>query len=130
MAAKRKKAKRKVSRKKTAVRKTASKRRASPRRKKAVSSTRRRVGVNHMARLSRRNSSGKRQMTDDQEFQIMKLVLDKFLWLGFLVMGFGMYVSLSTNDLRTGGWYLLAGAALLLLFLWVIVKEFEILEGR
>ncbi len=86
--------------------------------------------VSHMTGLIRRSSSGKRQMTEEQEFEIMKLVLDKFLWLGFLVMGFGMYLSLSTGDLRAGGWYLLAGAGLLLLFLWVIVKEFEILEKR
>ncbi len=30
-------------------------------------------------------------MTEQQEFEIMKLVLDKFLWLGFIVMGWGMY---------------------------------------
>lgn len=74
--------------------------------------------------------SGKRKMTADQEFQIMKLVLDKFLWLGFIVMGYGMYQSLSTGVFMAGVWYLLAGAILLLLFLWVIVKEFEVFENR
>jgi len=36
-------------------------------------------------------ASGKKRLTQDQEFQIMKLVLDKFLWLGFVLMAFGMY---------------------------------------
>lgn len=72
----------------------------------------------------------KRKMTEDQEFQIMKLVLDKFLWLGFIVMGFGMYQSLSVGTLSAGIWYLLAGAILLLLFLWIIVKEYEFIEKK
>ena len=74
-------------------------------------------------------SSGKRKMSESQEFEIMKLVLDKFLWLGFLVMGFGMYQSLALDSLVAGAWYMLAGAILLLLFLWVIVKEYEVIEG-
>jgi hypothetical protein len=72
----------------------------------------------------------KRKMSESQEFEIMKLVLDKFLWLGFLVMGFGMYQSLSAGSLVVGAWYMLAGALLLLLFLWIIVKEYEVLEGK
>ena len=74
--------------------------------------------------------SGKKQMTEEQEFEIMKLVLDKFLWLGFIVMGFGMYQSLSSSSIAAGIWYIIAGAVLLLLFLWIIVKEYEFLESH
>ena len=70
----------------------------------------------------------KKQMTSDQEFQIMKLVLDKFLWLGFIVMGWGMYQSLSNVSIEAGIWYMLAGAILLLLFVILIVKEYEIIK--
>jgi len=68
----------------------------------------------------------KKKMTNAQEFEIMKLVLDKFLWLGFIVMGWGMYQSLSQLDIMAGIWYLIAGAILLLLFLILIVKEYEV----
>ncbi len=70
--------------------------------------------------------SGKKRMTAAQEFEIMKLVLDKFLWLGFIVMGFGMFQSLATGSLNEGIWYMVAGAALLVLFLVIIIKEYEV----
>lgn len=68
----------------------------------------------------------KKRMTAQQEFDIMKLVLDKFLWLGFIIMGFGMYQSLSQSSVLAGLWYMVAGAIVLLLFLILIVKEYEI----
>ena len=72
--------------------------------------------------------SFKKRMTEQQEFEIMKLVLDKFLWLGFIVMGWGMYESLSQSSLMAGIWYLIAGAVILLLFMIVIVKEYEVVK--
>jgi len=80
-----------------------------------------------MAR-KRSRSNGKKQMTEDQEFEIMKLVLDKFLWLGFIVMGWGMYQSLTQATVMAGLWYMIAGAVLLILFLIVIIKEYEIVK--
>ncbi len=70
----------------------------------------------------------KRRMTEEQEFEIMKLVLDKFLWLGFIVMGWGMVTLLRDATLSPGIWYLTAGAVLLVLFVIVIVKEYEIVR--
>ena len=67
-------------------------------------------------------------MTDDQEFQIMKLVLDKFLWLGFIVMGWGMYLAITNMMILPGLWYMVAGAVMLVLFVILIVKEYEILR--
>jgi len=71
-------------------------------------------------------AKSKKRMTDAQEFEIMKLVLDKFLWLGFIVMGWGMYQSLSQVNIMAGIWYMISGAVILLLFLILIVKEYEI----
>jgi len=71
-------------------------------------------------------AKSKKRMTDAQEFEIMKLVLDKFLWLGFIVMGWGMYQSLSQANISAGVWYMISGAVILLLFLMLIVKEYEI----
>ena len=67
-------------------------------------------------------------MSEDQEFQIMKLVLDKFLWLGFIVMGWGMYIAIRDTMMFPGLWYMIGGAVLLMLFLILIVKEYEILK--
>jgi len=77
--------------------------------------------------MAKRNGK-KRRMSEDQEFQIMKLVLDKFLWLGFIVMGWGMFQSLTQSSVLAGLWYMIAGGILLVLFAAIIVKEFEILE--
>ena len=66
----------------------------------------------------------KRRLTEDEEFQIMKLVLDKFLWIGAILMLFGIYVCIS-KEWSEGLWYIFAGAGVMLVFAWVIVKEFE-----
>ncbi len=71
-------------------------------------------------------AKSKKRMTEAQEFEIMKLVLDKFLWLGFIVMGWGMYKSLEQSSMIAGIWYMIAGAIILLLFVILIVKEYEI----
>ena len=76
--------------------------------------------------MARKN--GKKRMTADQEFQIMKMVLDKFLWLGFIVMGWGMYLAISEMTVLPGLWYMIGGAVLLFLFLIIIVKDYEILS--
>ncbi len=67
-------------------------------------------------------------MTEEQEFEVMKLVLDKFLWLGFIVMGWGMYAAIRDGSILPGLWYMVAGAVLLVLFVVIIVKEYEILR--
>ena len=76
--------------------------------------------------MARKNS--KKRMTEDQEFQIMKLVLDKFLWLGFIVMGWGMYTSINDSSVLPGLWYMIAGAVLLFIFMIIIIKEYEVLK--
>lgn len=68
----------------------------------------------------------KRIITKQEEFEILKLVLDKFLWLGVIIMAYGFYriISLSENF-----WYgfsvLVAGALLLILLIWILIKEYD-----
>ena len=69
----------------------------------------------------------KKRLSQDQEFQIMKLVLDKFLWLGFIIMAFGLYQSFNENVLVGLSW-IIVGSVLLILFMIIIVKEFEIIK--
>lgn len=73
----------------------------------------------------------KKQLSIQQEFEIMKLVLDKFLWLGFIVMALGMWTFFSQgfDELATSISLLVAGAIILLIFMVLIVKEYEIIRG-
>jgi len=70
----------------------------------------------------------KKQLTEAQEFEIMKLVLDKFLWLGFAIMAIGFFVAVSGGSLFNAIAYLVAGALVLVLFMVLIVKEYEIIK--
>jgi hypothetical protein len=72
----------------------------------------------------------KRVITKQEEFEIMKLVLDKFLWLGVLIMAYGFYRLVS---LQESMWYglsvLVAGALILLLFMWILMKEYNYIKS-
>ena len=69
----------------------------------------------------------KKRLSEAQEFEIMKLVLDKFLWLGFIVMGFGMY-QMFASGIPVGVMWLVTGAVLLVLFMILIVKEYQVVK--
>jgi len=70
----------------------------------------------------------KRTLTAAEEFDVMLLVLDKFLWVGFGVMAFGLYNILSLGDANNGLYYILSGAVILLLFAVLMVKEYEFIR--
>ena len=53
-------------------------------------------------------------------------MLDKFLWLGFGVMAFGLYRIIF--DVLEGIALMIVGIVVLLLFTWIIVKEYEIIK--
>ena len=57
----------------------------------------------------------------------MKLVFDKFLWLGFGIMAYGLYVMYAA-EVITGLVWIIAGAVILLIFTWIITKEYEIIR--
>ncbi|MBW2989524.1 hypothetical protein KY358_04365 [Candidatus Woesearchaeota archaeon] len=69
----------------------------------------------------------KKRLTRTEEFEIMKLVLDKFLWLGILVMVFGLY-KIFIGARMSGFSSIIIGAIILLLFLIMIIKEYEIVK--
>ena len=60
----------------------------------------------------------------------MKLVLDKFLWLGFAIMAFGMYKLIvgGLDALTDAISLLVAGAVVLILFMIIIVREYEVIK--
>jgi hypothetical protein len=69
----------------------------------------------------------KKRLTTDQEFEIMKLVLDKFLWLGTLIMVFGLWLMFNRRVLN-GVAFITIGAIVLVLFLIIVVKEYEVMK--
>jgi len=73
----------------------------------------------------------KKHMTHDEEFQIMKLVLDKFLWLGVAIMAYGFYWMISfSSDIGYGLSVLAAGAILLIVFMIILIREYNFLERK
>ncbi|MBN2423062.1 hypothetical protein JXB41_07600 [Candidatus Woesearchaeota archaeon] len=71
----------------------------------------------------------KKRLTQHEEFEIMKLVLDKFLWLGFGIMAFGFYTLVTQQtDMIKSLSFLLGGAVILVIFMTLIIKEYEIVK--
>ncbi|MEM2131143.1 MAG: hypothetical protein QXM96_03630 [Candidatus Woesearchaeota archaeon] len=69
----------------------------------------------------------KKKLTQMEEFEILKLVLDKFLWMGFAIMGYGFYLLVSGNStLITAMSFTFAGVVLLMLFVYILLREYEI----
>lgn len=69
----------------------------------------------------------KKRLTISEEFEIMKLVLDKFLWLGVIAMALGMY-TIYTSGFIDGLVWIVIGAIILILFMIIIVREYEIIK--
>lgn len=68
----------------------------------------------------------KKHMTNEQEFDILKMVMDKFLWVGTLIMIFGFYNMIArVGDFWYGFAALVAGAIVMFLFTWILVKEYH-----
>ncbi len=69
----------------------------------------------------------KKQLSRHEEFEILKLVLDKILLLGFGISAYGMYLLYKTSGVQ-GFFVLLSGVFFLLIFSFLIVKEYEIIK--
>lgn len=70
----------------------------------------------------------KKRLTQTEEFEIMKLVLDKFLWIGFGIMAIGLYQvgMYGTERLFSAIGFMFSGVIFLALMVIIIVKEFEV----
>ena len=69
----------------------------------------------------------KKRLTQDQEFQIMKLVLDKFLWIGMLMILYGVYNGVVLGQVVDGIAWGISGAIVWVVFAFLLIKEYEIL---
>ena len=72
----------------------------------------------------------KKRLTQHEEFEILKLVIDKFLWLGFGILAFGFYKMIVDNSaiLWQGLTLMITGVVILGLLIYLIVREFEIVR--
>jgi hypothetical protein len=70
----------------------------------------------------------KKRLTQEQEFQIMKLVLDKFLWMGFIVLGYAVYLGVVADDWGPAVAWGISGVIILVLFMMLIIREYEVLR--
>lgn len=71
----------------------------------------------------------KKQLTRDQEFEIMKIVLDKFLLLGVAIMAIGIYLIVnSSHDLAMSFAVLSAGLLVIIIFGMLIIREYNFLQ--
>jgi len=72
----------------------------------------------------------KKRLTQSEEFEILKLVLDKFLWMGFGILAYGFYTLLTgqTETLVKGISLLVGGALVLMLFMFLLMKEYEVVK--
>ena len=69
----------------------------------------------------------KKKLTRQEEFDILKLVIDKFLWVGIIIMLYGLYNMISAAAFGIGMWIMLGGAILLVLLMVLLVREYEVL---
>ena len=68
----------------------------------------------------------KKTLTRQEEFEILKLVLDKFLWVSVAILLYGLWRIVHQLDFSVGIWILGGGAVLLLIFIGILVREYEV----
>jgi len=72
----------------------------------------------------------KKHLTVDQEFQLMKVVLDKFLLLGVFIIALGLYLIItSAQNFVLSFSVLSTGAVLLIIFSIILVREYNFLQN-
>ncbi|MCD6589913.1 hypothetical protein J7K74_01875, partial [Candidatus Woesearchaeota archaeon] len=65
-------------------------------------------------------------LTRQEEFELMKVILDKFLWTGIIIMLFGIYrIIFGLGALGYNIIVVVVGAVIMVLFNWLLVREFE-----
>jgi hypothetical protein len=72
----------------------------------------------------------KKHLTKEEEFEILKLVLDKFLWIGVIIMGLGVYKLLTSGSASFGENILIlfTGVCIMLLFSWLLIREYNFMK--
>ena len=75
--------------------------------------------------MAEETKSGKKKLTPDQEFQMMKMVLDKFLWLGLVVIVYGAYLMAVKADVLNSLLMMVVGIIVFIIFVALLVRDYE-----
>ncbi len=68
----------------------------------------------------------KKKLTRQEEFELMKLIMDKFLWVGIIIALYGLYRVI--NSVGSFGYNMIIiviGSLIMALFTILLVREFE-----
>lgn len=71
----------------------------------------------------------KKHLTRQEEFDILKVVIDKFLLLGVFLLGFGLYKIIDTPDFTLGLTVIIGGVILLIILTMIFVREYEFIKS-
>jgi hypothetical protein len=72
----------------------------------------------------------KKHLTRQEEFDILKIVLDKFLILGVFLMAYGLYkIMEASGSMIIGLSVMLGGVIMLIIFAGILVKEYEFIKS-
>jgi len=72
----------------------------------------------------------KRHLTRQEEFDILKIVIDKFLLLGVFLLALGMYnIVTATTSMVLGIAVMLGGVVLLIILCAILIKEYEFIKN-
>ena len=73
-----------------------------------------------------RKKENKIRLTNDEEFQIFKIVVDKYLWIGTIALIYGVYLLLNrAAEPSLGLLITLVGATILLMFTAIMIRHFD-----
>lgn len=72
----------------------------------------------------------KKRLTQHEEFEILKLVIDKFLWFGFGALALGLFkLTVDNVDMLWQGLtFVITGFIVLGILVYLVIKEFEIVR--
>lgn len=72
----------------------------------------------------------KKHLTRQEEFDILKIVVDKFLLLGVILLAYGLYkIVEATTNMLLGVCVMLGGVAILILLAVLLVREYEFIKS-
>jgi hypothetical protein len=72
----------------------------------------------------------KKHLTRQEEFEVLKIVLDKFLLLGVFLLGYGLVkIVESVQEFLVGMSVIIGGVVLLVILTIILVKEYEFIKA-
>ncbi|MFW6378452.1 MAG: hypothetical protein ACOCZV_00350 [Nanoarchaeota archaeon] len=72
----------------------------------------------------------KLRLTKDEEFQMMRMILDKFALLGVLLLTLGVALLAIGESIAVGFTVLGIGIIVMLIFAWLLLKEIHMLKHK